>query len=89
MTPIVINTAVDGVVAGTIISDQIGTLTIAQSFDGVHFDSTVTTVVLAAGVGQSFSVAIIGPFVQLSFTNGGTPQTYMRLFARAFGTKMG
>jgi hypothetical protein len=91
ITPIQIQTGIAGVIAGTIISDQAGTLTIAQSFDGSNWDSgsnLQAPIAVAAGVAQSFNVTVIAPFAQISYTNGAVTQGYMRLFARAFGNRV-
>lgn len=86
ITPLTIQSQADAVIAGSIISDQAGTLVVAQSFDGTDYDFN-QTIAVAAGVGQSFNINIIAPFVQISYTNGATPQGYMRLYARAFGNR--
>lgn len=92
MTPILIQTGIDGVLVYTCISDQIGTLTIAQSFDGINWDYIANPpgpITLSPGVGVGGQISVVAPQCQVSFINGGTPQTYMRLFVRTFGTKTG
>lgn len=91
ITPIVINTQIDGTLAYTVKSDQSGTLTIAQSFDGINWDYIPTGFPLSVtgGTGYGGQVSVVAPQVQISYLNGGTPQTYMRLFVRTFGIKTG
>lgn len=86
ITPIQIQSGIDAVIAGSVASDQSGTLTISQSFDGSNWDIS-QNIAVAGGAPQGFNVNIIAPFTQVSYTNGGTNQTYMRLFARAFGNR--
>jgi hypothetical protein len=87
MTPVVIQTFDSSSLNGTIASDQSGTLTIAQSFDGTNWDGPSTPIAVVGGTPQSFTIPIIGPFVQASYTNGATLQGYMRLFIRASGKR--
>ena len=86
MPPMIMQLGVDAVIAGSVISDQSGTLVISQSFDGINYDFA-TTIAVVGGTGQSFNLEVIAPFAQIAYTNGGTTQTYFRLFARAFGNK--
>lgn len=86
--PIVIQTQQDGSLVYTCKSDVAGTLSIAQSFDGINWDY-VQTFAAAAGVGIGGSVSVIAPQVQINYTNGAAAQAYLRLFVRTFGTKTG
>ena len=85
--PMQISGGVDAVVAGYIISDQPGILVIAQTFDGTNYDIQDTIDYAGGDVGTSFNIDIIAPTFQISYTNGGEAQSYMRLFARSFGNR--
>lgn len=86
ITPIVIQTGIDAVIAGIVISDQAGTLHVDQSFDGINWDYSATYNVVA-GTGTKINEDIIAPLVQVRYTNSATNQTYLRLFLRAFGSR--
>lgn len=80
--------ATEGLIVGTLISDQAGTLTIAQSFDNENWDYTGTPIEITAGMGVGISEEVFAPYVQVSFENtSGTDQTYMRLFLHAVGKR--
>lgn len=99
--PIIIQTPMANTVGGTIASDQGGTLTASQSFDGVNWDGPVVFTdadnsgtagvdyLVVAGTPRAFTFDVIAPYVQITYTNGGTAQGYMRLFVRSFGLKSG
>lgn len=55
-------------------------LKIQQSIDGTNWDYE-NTWTLAAATGRVESVEVYGDYVRISFTNGGTNQTYFRLLA--------
>lgn len=88
ITPFTIDTQQDGALVYICKSDQAGTLSIAQSFDGQNWDY-VQTVAVTAGTGVGGSISVIAPQVQISYQNGATNQGYLRLFVRTFGTKTG
>jgi len=85
--PMQITGGVDAVVAGYVISDQAGVLVISQTFDGTNWDISQSFTYSALGIGLTFNVDIIAPSFQISYTNGGEAQSYMRLFARSFGNR--
>lgn len=93
--PIVIQTFDSSTIAGTVASDQNGTLTMSQSFDGVNWDGpqiltppSTAALTVTGGTPQQFTFPVIAPFVQVNYTNtAGVAQTYLRLFVRAFGRK--
>jgi hypothetical protein len=68
-------------VKGTIFSDQAGTLSIDQSFDGQNWDLQ-TTYAITANAGRGFSEELVAPNVRVRFTNGsGTTAATVRLYA--------
>jgi hypothetical protein len=67
-------------VAGTVFSDQSGTLKVQQSADGTNWDLE-TTVAVTGGTGAAINVALVAPFWRLKYTNGATPQTAFRISA--------
>lgn len=82
--------ATEGQLVGTVQSDQVGVLNIDQSFDGQNWDVTnQINVTAATGAGQGIEInqSVFAPFVQIRYTNGGTNQTYLRLFVRAVGVR--
>lgn len=96
ITPITIQSQQYGSLTYSCYSDVSGTLYIAQSFDGVNYDSS-TSIAVAGGAqtatgiypGVGGQVSVYAPFVQVYYVNGASPQTVMRLFVRVFGTKTG
>lgn len=67
-------------VAGTVFSDQAGTLNVEQSPDGTHwdFDETVT---VTASTGASFSKTLVAPYWRLRYVNGSAAQGTFRIQA--------
>lgn len=87
ISPLLIKAPITALIAGTIASDQSGSLIIDQSFDGINFDGTPTVISVTANVGQTFTVNVKAPTTRLTYKNGNTAQTYLRLFARAIGNR--
>lgn len=93
--PLVIQTFDSSTVGGTVASDQNGTMTISQSFDGVNWDGpqiltppSTAALTVTGGTPQQFTFQVIAPFIQVTFMNtAGVTQSYLRLFVRAFGRK--
>lgn len=60
-----------------------------------NWDYVAATGATSVNVGSGLNdaggngVKILAPYMQVRYINGATPQTYMRLFVRAFGTKTG
>lgn len=71
---------------GIVAADENGTLDIEQSIDGINWDIK-ETLSITGGTAQSFDVKVCGEFMQLTYTNGSTPQTEFRL--AAYATPMG
>lgn len=78
-------------IAGSIFTDQPGTLYVEQSFDGGNnFDiSSVYTVASSGGQvglsqGSGFEIDVIAPIIQIRYVNGGTNQGVFRLFSRTY-----
>lgn len=69
-------------IAGSIYSEEGGTLYIQQSFDGTHWDIS-TEKSISAATAVSFEVSIIAPTAQVKFVNGSTQTKEFRLFVRA------
>jgi hypothetical protein len=70
-------------IAGTVFSDQAGTLYIEQSSDGTNWDVS-TSYGITANDGKGFSEDLYAPYVRVRFTNtGGSTQTAFRLFAKS------
>lgn len=67
-------------ISGTVFADQAGTLKVQQGGDGINWD-TFTSFTILASAGQGFNVLLVSPYWQITYTNGGTPQTIFRLFA--------
>ena len=65
---------------GSIKTDQSGTLYIEQSPDGTNWDLS-TSVSITGGTAQSINASLYLPWVRLRYVNGGTPQTYFRVYA--------
>lgn len=97
-------TGVSSKVAGSFFSDTTGTLLIQQSFDYFsqdnqvnptpHFDIVQFALGSTAGAttgGTSYTIDldVLAPVLQVTFTNGATPQVHMRLFVRVFGLNRG
>lgn len=88
----VITTDVAQNLTGSIYSDQNGTLVVYQSFNyspqmgdiaaTVDWDIS-QSITYTGGTTPGFSIEILAPTFQLVYTNGGTPQTKFRLYARA------
>jgi hypothetical protein len=70
-------------IAGSVFSDQSGTMLVQQTFDGSNWDISQSFTVVG-GTAQSFNVSVIAPVSQIVYTNGATPQGTFRLFARTF-----
>lgn len=91
----VIQAQQEGVLTGTVKSDQSGSLFVDQSFDGINWDFTTTIAVtggtgaLVTASGSSGGIPIIAPFVQVRYTNSTVGQAFLRIFVRSFGTKTG
>lgn len=77
-------TATDFALSANATATGVTALTISE-MGSAHWDIS-TSIAVVASTGASFSQAIIAPNVRLRFVNGATPQTVMRLFARAFVT---
>lgn len=86
MSPIVFhNPAFLPLLTAVASSDQAGTTYIDQSFDGINWDTSQS---FAIGIGDnSFEENLIAPWIQIRYINGGTAQTYMRLFVRTVPTR--
>lgn len=68
-------------ITGSVFSDQVGTIYIEQTPDGVNWDiSTNYAVAVNSGIG--FSQEILLPKVRVRFVNGATNQGVFRLYAR-------
>jgi hypothetical protein len=61
----------------------VGTNVSVMNFD-ISAPTTVTISSPGTGQGSSFSAAILAPWVQVVYVNGGTTQGAFRLFARTF-----
>jgi hypothetical protein len=70
-------------IAGSVYSDQNGTLYVQQSFDMQNWDIS-TQYNVTGGNSTLVDEDVIAPWVQLVYTNGPTAQNTMRLFCRAF-----
>lgn len=93
-SPLLLNVQQEGALVGTVISDQTGTLYVDQSFDynwqtGTGDWDYTATYAVTAGVGVKISESVIAPSMRIRYTNGATPQSYLRIFVRAFGVKTG
>lgn len=72
-------------IAGTVFSDQAGTIHIQQSPDGTNWDLD-TFYAITASTGKGFSETIVAPYYRITYVNGATPQTAFRLKASAEAT---
>jgi hypothetical protein len=69
-------------IVGIVFADVAGTLFVDQSADGGQNWDMVTSIAVAAGVGQGFSVPVYGNAVQIRYTNGAGAQSAFRLRAK-------
>ncbi|MGG1597599.1 hypothetical protein [Paenibacillus naphthalenovorans] len=67
-------------IAGSVFSDQAGTLIIRQSWDGTNWD-VKDSVSVTAGTTAKFEISVVAPLGSLEYVNGATAQTVFRLFA--------
>lgn len=67
-----------GRIVGGALSAQSGTLVVTQSADASHVLAS-TSVSVAAATSTSFSVEVVAPFYEVTYTNGATPQTSFHL----------
>jgi hypothetical protein len=65
-------------ITGTVYADQSGALYIQQSRDGSAYRS-LTTITVAAGTPQGFSVPVYSRYVRAYYVNGGTAQGVFEL----------
>lgn len=61
-----------------VLADQVGVLHVQFSTDSVNFDHDIQSNV-TANASTSLATGIHGRYVRVVYTNGGTPQTFMRL----------
>jgi|ERR1700756_4211503 len=73
---------------GTVFSDVAGSLAVWQSGDGTHWDYH-DTIAVSASTGAKISVQVVGPWLKLIYTNGGSAQSVFRLFATLNDTGSG
>jgi hypothetical protein len=69
---------------GIIYSDENGSLQINFGSDGENWDVSLTAIAVTGETGESFNEDILGQFVQLVYTNGGTDQTEFRLAVNTY-----
>jgi hypothetical protein len=70
-------------ITGTVTSDQSGTLYIEQSGNnGVNYDAS-DSVSVTGGTSVTFSQAVVLPTWRLRYVNGGSNQSFLRLFAKS------
>lgn len=74
-------TNTDDSLTGSVFADQAGTLYIEQSADGTNWDVS-TSYAIVASTGRGFQEVILLPIIRVRYTNGATPQTTFRLYAR-------
>jgi hypothetical protein len=86
-------TGIASKIAGSVISDQSGTLLVQQSMNW-NPNPAITTnwdisqsFTVTGGTPVTIDIDVVGPVARAVFTNGATNQTYMRLFLRAFGNR--
>lgn len=80
--------------AGSVSSDQTGTMVVQQSFDywstgGIpnptpHWDVSASYSIVG-GTPQTIDIDVVAPVVQIVYTNGTTPTGNLRIFLRAYG----
>ncbi len=80
-----IETGVASRIAGSIFSDQAGSLAILQSFDGVNWDIGNVIEVTANTVNAGINQETIAPFLTFLYSNGATAQDVFRFHVRVFG----
>jgi hypothetical protein len=78
-------TGVASRITGSIYSDQGGTLTIIESFDGVNWDIGNTITVTAGTVGSGINQETIAPYLAFLYSNGAAAQGVFRFHIRVFG----
>lgn len=68
-------------ITGTVFADQVGTLYIEQSGDGITWDSS-TSYAIPAGQGKGFKEDVVGSYLRIRYVNGAVPQGAFRLIPR-------
>lgn len=81
----VVNTLNADRIVGTVFADQGGTLYIEQSPDGTNWDIS-TSYTLTSNDGKGFSEEVLAPFFRVRVTNGATPQTAFRVYAKTIAS---
>lgn len=88
-----IPTEQEGIIAGTVKSDQSGNLFVDQGFangDGtVEWDYSSSAYAVTGGTGVKVSESIVAPFARVRYVNGASAQAFLRIFIRSYGTKTG
>lgn len=68
-------------IAGSVFSDQSGTLFVEQSSDLVNWDISTSNSVVA-NTGEGFKEELLSPYVRLRYVNGATGQGSFRIYTR-------
>jgi hypothetical protein len=86
-------TGIASKIAGSVISDQSGVMLVQQSMNWSPNPAITTnwditqSFTITGGTPTTVDIDVVGPVARVLYTNGGTNQTYMRLFLRAFGNR--